>query len=134
VASLNTVIVDNPFWKTGMGSSVSAGVRWLQKEGIEAAAVAILLGDQPLVTSDHLIEMRSRIHLSTADVIAAEYDGTLGVPALFKRSLFSALSALPPSAGARNFLRQHGLKVEPFPLPAAALDVDTPADYENLPA
>jgi|tagenome__1003787_1003787.scaffolds.fasta_scaffold20952127_2 molybdenum cofactor cytidylyltransferase len=134
VASLKTVIVDNPFWKAGMGSSVSAGVRWLQKEGTEAAAVALLLGDQPLVTADDLKEMRSRIHLSTADVIAAEYDGTLGVPALFKRSLFSALSALPPSAGARNLLRQAGLRVEPFPLPAAALDVDTPADYENLPA
>jgi len=134
VASLKTVIVENPFWKSGMGSSVSAGVRWLQKDGTEAAAVAILLGDQPLVTSGHLKEMRSRIHLSSADVIAAEYDGTLGVPALFKRNLFSALSALPPSTGARNLLHEPGLNVEPFPLPAAAWDVDTPTDYENLPA
>jgi molybdenum cofactor cytidylyltransferase len=134
VAMLKVSIVENPFWRSGMGSSVSAGVSWLQKEGTEAAAVAILLGDQPLITSDHLKEMRDRIHRSAADAIAAEYDGTLGVPALFKRSLYSALSGLPPNAGARNLLRQPGLRVEPFPLPAAALDVDTPADYENLPA
>lgn len=132
VATQKSVVVDNPYWRSGMGSSVSAGVRWLRHEGTESAAIAILLGDQPLVTADHLKEMRTRLHRGSADVIAAEYSGTLGVPALFKRKLFTTLSELPPSAGARHFLRHPGLNVEPFPLPEAALDIDTPADYNSL--
>ncbi len=117
-----------------MGSSISAGMRGLNDEKTEAAAVAILLGDQPLVTAQHLQEMRSLLHQVSADVIAAEYDGTLGVPALFKRNLFTTLSELPAGIGARHLLRESGLKVEPFPLPEAALDIDTPDDYEDLTA
>ncbi len=134
LASHNIVIVENSYWQSGMGSSVSAGVRWLRNEKTEAAAIAILLGDQPLVRAEHLKEMRTRLHRVPADAIAAEYGGTLGVPALFKRKVFTALSELPPSVGARHLLRQPDLDVEPFPLPEAAFDVDTPADYDSLEA
>ena len=134
LASHRVAIVENSYWQSGMGSSVSAGVRWLRNEETEAAAVAILLGDQPLVKAEHLQEMRTRLHRVPADAIAAEYGGILGVPALFKRNVFSALSELPPTAGARHLLRQPGLDVEPFPLPEAAFDVDTPADYDRLEA
>lgn len=132
VASRKSVIVENAYWQSGMGSSISAGVRWLQQEGTEAAAIAILLADQPLVTAGHLEEMRTLLHLTAADAISAEYNGTLGVPALFKRRLFTTLANLPPAAGARHLLRQPGLHIEPFPLPEAAMDIDTPTDYESL--
>ena len=132
IAAQKSVVVENPYWQRGMGSSISAGVRWLQGEGAESAAIAILLADQPLVMADRLKEMRDRLHRGSADAIAAEYSGTLGVPALFKRSLFGRLSELPPGAGARHLLRQPGLTVEPFPLPEAALDIDTPTDYDSL--
>lgn len=132
IASQKVIVVENSHWQSGMGSSISAGVRWLRGENTEAAAVAILLGDQPLVTAEHLKAMRTRLHQLPADAIAAEYSGTLGVPALFKRNLFAALSELPASAGARQLLRQPGIRVEPFALPEAAFDIDTPADYEGL--
>lgn len=132
VASQKVVMVENSYWQSGMGSSVSAGVHWLRNEKTEAAAVGILLADQPLVNAGHLKEMRTRLHQVPADAIAAEYSGTLGVPALFKRNLFTALSELPASAGARHLLRQPGVTVEPFFLPEAAFDIDTPADYESL--
>jgi molybdenum cofactor cytidylyltransferase len=134
LASHKVAIIENSYWQTGMGSSVSAGVRWLRNEETEAAAVAILLGDQPLVKAEHLANMRTRLHRGPADAIAAEYGGTLGVPALFRRKVFSALSELPAMAGARHLLRHPGLNVEPFPLPEAAFDVDTPADYDSLEA
>lgn len=132
VATQKSVIVENTYWQSGMGSSISAGVRWLLEEGTEAAAIAILLADQPLVTARHLGDMRSLLPLTSADAISAEYNGTLGVPALFKRRLFTALAQLPPDTGARHLLRQPGLTVEPFPLPEAAMDIDTPLDYESL--
>lgn len=132
IASERVHIVHNEYWRSGMGSSVSAGVKRIQQEGFEAAAIAITLADQPLVTAGHLRAMRSQVHLSGAAIVAAQYNDTLGVPALFARKMFGALLSLPPEAGARSLLRQPGLRVKEFPLPEAAIDIDTPDDLEAL--
>lgn len=132
IASEPVEIVENGHWATGMGSSLSAGVRHLLEMETDVAAVAVLLADQPLVSSEHLRSMRNRLHLVSAPVIAAEYNGTVGVPALFRRSLLAQLSALPPEMGARALLRDPSLAVDAFPLPEAASDIDTPDDYAGL--
>ena len=72
VATLKSVVVENSYWRSGMGSSISIGVRWLQGAETDVAAVAILLGDQPLVTAEHLTDMRSRLHLTSAEAIAGK--------------------------------------------------------------
>src|SRR4051812_41730274 len=41
-----TVIVENPRWEVGMGSSVAVGVHYLQAEAAGLDAIAILLADQ----------------------------------------------------------------------------------------
>ncbi|HEY1950066.1 MAG TPA: hypothetical protein VGG97_23855, partial [Bryobacteraceae bacterium] len=68
----------------------------------------------------------------SALAVAAQYSGGLGVPAFFKRELFAALAGLPPEAGARRLLRQSGLHVSAYPLPEAAIDIDTPGDFAQL--
>ncbi len=132
IAKERVHIVHNEYWRSGMGSSISAGVKRIQREGFESAAIAITLADQPLVTAEHLRAMRREVHLSGAAIIAAQYNGTLGVPAIFSRRMFGALLELPPDAGARQLLRQPSLPVKAFPLPEAAMDVDTPDDLEKL--
>jgi molybdenum cofactor cytidylyltransferase len=132
IAKERVHIVRNEHWGSGMGSSVSAGVRRIQEEGFDSAAVAITLADQPLVTSEHLRAMRREAHRSGATVVAAQYNGTLGVPAIFARKMFGALANLPPDAGARHLLRQPELQIRAFPLPEAAVDIDTPDDLRNL--
>lgn len=132
IAAERVTVVQNPDWQQGMGASIAAGMRQLRADGVEAAAVAILLADQPLITTDHLLEMRTRLTQSNASVVAAGYSGTLGVPAIFRRSLFNALENLPPSAGARQLLMREDLSVEIFALPEAAVDVDTPEDWAAL--
>jgi molybdenum cofactor cytidylyltransferase len=112
-----------------MGASIAAGVRGLQQMETDAAAVAILLADQPLITSQHLNEMRRMLFLSAAKAVAARYDETLGVPALFKRELWMALASLSPSSGARSLLRSAAFQVDPYDLPEAATDLDTPEQY-----
>ena len=57
------------------------------------------------------------------------YAGTVGVPAVFGPAAFPALLALDPAAGAKRLLG--GDDVVPVDLPAAAVDVDTPADYRR---
>jgi len=125
-------IVQNREWVRGMGSSISAGVRQLKEMEIDSFAAAILVADQPLVSAEHLAEMRRLLITASAPVVAAKYDDVLGVPALFRRQLFGLLASLPPAAGARHILRDSGLTVTEFPLPEAALDIDTPEDLAIL--
>ena len=122
-------IVENRRWQSGMGSSIAAGVRHLQTLETDSAAVAILLADQPLVKASHLQAMRDRFSHAGAGILAARYSNMLGVPAIFKRSLFAALTALDPATGARSLLRDPAQQVTAFDLPEAAVDIDTPEDF-----
>lgn len=132
VAAKPVEIAHNENWRTGMGSSIAAGIRQLQQLQAESAAVAILLTDQPLVTSDHLIRMKRLLVTSGAPAVAAEYNGTIGVPALFRRQLLPRLVALTGEGGAKPLLRDPG--TVRFELPEAAIDIDTPADLPALDA
>ncbi len=132
VASQRVSIVQNTHWREGMGSSISAGIRHLQQEQTDAAAVAILLADQPLINAEHLDRMRTEFHRSGAAIVAAQYSSTLGVPAIFQRGLWGTLATLPPDSGARRLFADPSLKIQAFPLPQAATDIDTPEDLAAL--
>jgi molybdenum cofactor cytidylyltransferase len=132
IANHPVEIVENKAWAQGMGTSVVAGVQALQRLGTESGGVALLVADQPLVTAAHLTAMRTALARTDAMTVAAEYNGTLGVPALFKRAMLPQLAAIPPEAGARGLLRGAGIEVEAFPLPEASSDIDTPEDFAAL--
>lgn len=132
IATQPIEIVYNEDWELGMGGSVAAGVRRLQEASTDSAAVAILLADQPLVTAIHLSAMRTLLHTEKASIVAAAYNETIGVPALFKRALFPVLASLEPEAGARHILRDSAFRVAEFPLPEAGTDIDTPEDFAAL--
>jgi molybdenum cofactor cytidylyltransferase len=125
-------VVENEQWETGMGSSIAAGMRALLNGRDVPFAVAILTADQPLIEARHLAAMRDLAMRSDAEAVAAEYADTVGVPAVFKRGLYDALLSLPPAAGARQLLRGAGMEVCRFPLPEAAIDIDTREDFESL--
>ena len=132
IAGMPVEIVQNDAWQTGMGSSIAAGVGRLLEMQTGAAALAILLADQPLVEAMHLSAMRELLNANETNIVAAQYSGTLGVPAFFKHALFEKLASLSPEAGARQVIRGSGDQVTAFPLPEAAIDVDTPEDYAAL--
>ena len=56
----------------------------------------------------------------------------VGVPALFSNSLFSELINLEGDKGAKNLMRKYQDEVLAIPIPEAAIDIDTPDDYEKL--
>ena len=73
------------------------------------------------------------VHEATGSpLVAAEYGGTVGVPALFARSVWPEILALPPSAGAKQILARHAAQVQRVPFPGGAIDIDTAEDYERL--
>jgi CTP:molybdopterin cytidylyltransferase MocA len=124
-------IAENPDWALGMGSSIACGMRALEQRGFAVNAVAVLLADQPLVKASHLIRMRAALEPNCI-AVAAEYGGSVGVPAIFSREVFEELLSLPPEGGAKQLLRQLDADVARFPLPEAAADIDTPEDYARL--
>ncbi|MBV9155112.1 MAG: nucleotidyltransferase family protein, partial [Acidobacteriaceae bacterium] len=102
IAAQPVEIVQNDEWRSGMGSSIAAGIRKLREMDTDSAAVAILAADQPLITADHLAVMRKLLHTAGPPIIAAQYNGIAGIPALFKRELFATLAGLAPETGARD--------------------------------
>jgi molybdenum cofactor cytidylyltransferase len=123
--------VENTRWREGMGGSLRLGMEALRGEP-SLEAVVLMVCDQPAVTAEHLMAL-TRTHQERGQpIIASGYAGTVGVPALFDRSLFAELEALPASAGARPLLTKEPGRVAVVPLPGGELDVDTPEDVERL--
>ena len=149
LAGLPVTLVANPDHASGMGSSLRAGMTaLLALPGEPSAAgsapqavssptlaevaapdrVLLLVSDQPLVTAEHL---RLLLAAPAPDgIVAAAYNGRLGVPAVFDRRHFAALAAAEGDQGARTLLRT--LPATPFDLPEAAVDIDTPDDLRGL--
>jgi xanthine dehydrogenase YagT iron-sulfur-binding subunit len=125
---LAVAVVENDLWREGMGSSVRTAVA----AAAGSDALIIMLCDQPGVTTQALDGLVSAHQQSGALIVASAYQDTLGAPALFSREMFSELATLTGDQGARRVIQKHAERVAVVPLPEAALDLDTPQDYETL--
>ena len=137
LAGLPVLVVENPDWSRGMGTSVRAGLGALEEAASAPDAALLTLCDQPLVTALELSGLVAAFRRAEgADghqaIVAAAYGESVGVPAVFGRAYFEELRALPDDAGAKPVLRRHGKRVTPVPMPTAATDIDTREQYENL--
>jgi molybdenum cofactor cytidylyltransferase len=128
LTNLPVHIMENPDWQQGMGTSIRTGLSAMPPQ-----PVIITLCDQPLIDAAALKKLIDAHHSTNRPLIAAQYAGTLGVPALFSPEYFPALAALPNDTGAKQLLRQHADQVLPIPMEFAATDIDTPTDYQQLP-
>lgn len=122
----------NSNWQRGMGSSVVTGVTRLLEMEPNASSVALLLADQPHITAQHLAGMYAEFENSGTPILAASYAGTVGVPAIFRSSVFETLKHLAEDTGARALLRGGMAQVRRYTLPEAATDIDTPEDFAGL--
>jgi molybdenum cofactor cytidylyltransferase len=94
--------------------------------------VMIMVCDQPKITVTHINEM-GRIHIIKRPLaVASEYNGTIGVPVLFDRSVFSNLLKLDNQSGAKAVLQKLKSEIITLPLVGGEIDLDTPEDYQNF--
>lgn len=121
----------NPDWASGLGSSVRVAVDAALAAVSAAPGLLLTLCDQPQVTTDLLAEIAAA-HREGHALVAASYDGVVGVPALFARAHFAELRALDGDRGARAVLHRHASRVHAVPDAAGAWDIDTPADLARL--
>ena len=127
----NAEIVFNPKARTGMASSLQAGLRAMRPE-IEGAMV--LLGDQPLVGSRTVATlMRAwRREGSRPAVAVSQGDGGWTPPIILGRELWDELLALKGDAGARQVLQGRPELLDMVPAPGRPDDIDTPDDYAKI--
>ena len=90
--------VTNSRWAEGMGTSIQAGLAALAPEHLDG--VVITLADQPFVNAAHLAHLIAAQRRSNRPIIASEYSGTAGIPALFMRPVFDELNADGSAIGA----------------------------------
>ncbi|HEX6123891.1 MAG TPA: nucleotidyltransferase family protein [Pyrinomonadaceae bacterium] len=126
-------IVINEEWEVGISSSIKAGLARLIELGPEIDAVIIMLSDQPFVDEKTIRSLIDTYRTSGKPIVASEYNGVLGVPALFDRVMFDDLMALEGDAGARVIIRKSASeKIATISAPEAAFDIDTPQDRDRL--
>ncbi len=131
LAGLPVSVAVNEEWAAGMSTSLRVGIRTLVEMAPDVEAALITLCDQPFVTGAHLAAL---IAAFRTPITASHYNRTLGVPAVFHRSLFGELELLEGDAGARRLIQRHDAETTAFDLPEAAIDLDTPIDLNSFSA
>jgi nicotine blue oxidoreductase len=122
------VVVDNPEWPSGMGSSLSRGLLATPHSGVDAAVV--LLVDLPGVTP---AAVRRVAALASPDaLVMAGYGPRRGHPVLLGRDHWAGVAAAATGdVGARPYLAAHASSVRVVPCDDVAddRDVDTPEEH-----
>jgi molybdenum cofactor cytidylyltransferase len=113
----------------GIASSLRAGLVYHENSGLEAVLVTTC--DQPLVTGTHLRDLVRFWNKSRTEAAAAAYSGTVGIPAIFRSTLFAQLLELRGDRGAGQLLRRLP-DLSRFDMPEAAFDIDTPEKLNEL--
>ncbi|MFD8156524.1 nucleotidyltransferase family protein [Streptomyces malaysiensis] len=126
------VLVDNPDWAEGMGSSLRAGLGSLAGTGAGAALVALV--DQPGIGAEAVARVVAA-YRSPSTLAAAAYDGERGHPVLFGADRWGDITtSAVGDRGARAYLRAHQSAITLVDCSDIARtdDIDTPEDLTLL--
>ncbi|MFJ8489965.1 NTP transferase domain-containing protein [Streptomyces sp. NPDC094038] len=126
------VVVENPDWAEGMGSSLRVGLESLAGAGARAALVSLV--DQPGIGGAAVARVLGGCRDGNS-LVSAAYDGVRGHPVLFGSAHWAGIAASATGdRGARAYLKAHeeaitlvecGDVAEPY-------DIDTEADLGHL--
>jgi CTP:molybdopterin cytidylyltransferase MocA len=131
VPLLGAITVHNPDWRSGMGSSLAAGLGAVPGD---CAAAVIALVDQPLIGPD-VVRRLVAAYLAGASIAVASYGGKPRNPVLLARDEWAgALAMATGDVGARPYLQAHPELVTAVECGDIGRpdDVDTPADLARV--
>ncbi|MDF2177257.1 nucleotidyltransferase family protein [Aliiglaciecola sp. CAU 1673] len=118
-------VVHAPDWGRGMGHSLACGIEQLPDD---INHVLVTLCDQVAIEQGDYQRLLQRSHQHPEKIIASDYGQRMGVPAIFCRSDFCALTKLSGDKGARDYLQQQIARLQLVFMPNARTDIDTQDD------
>ncbi len=124
-------IIINEEWQKGMGTTLRKGVNYFLEQKELYKALIVMVCDQPYLTTKKLEELIELHKKTKAAIIATEYEGIKGVPALFSSKLFSKLATLNEDEGARKIIKRYKGVVKTVDFPKGKYDLDTPKTYQE---
>lgn len=124
-------VVVNREWKSGLSSSVQAGLSAVEPQ---VGAALFVLADQPGVTAEVIAKLIERYRKTGALIVVPTNRGRRGNPVLFGRSLFAELMEVRGDQGGRQLIVEHGDEVEEVEMGTEAIlaDIDTADDYRII--
>ena len=123
-------ILKNPYWEKGIGSSISCGIKSIQKIQ-KYKGVLIMLADQPFVDVITIQKIKDQFVSSKSKIVASQFKDSFGVPAVFSISCFDLLTSLKGDEGAKKIWTQNKMEVESCIINKYFNDIDTPKDYKE---
>ncbi|MFF8598362.1 NTP transferase domain-containing protein [Streptomyces sp. NPDC015232] len=128
------VLVDNPDWAEGMGSSLRVGLGSLRAAALPVDAALVSLVDQPGIGAAAVSRVRGAYDGRGA-LAAASYGGRRGHPVLFGANRWAGIAAgAVGDRGARDYLAAHrdAITLVDCSDVAEPYDIDTEADLGRL--
>lgn len=110
-------------WQEGMGASIKLAAN-INKD--KSTALLIMLADQPLISAEQLNLLIRRWRDQPEQICCAQFNNTLGAPAIFPIGAQHKLLTLPNNQGAKRLLTNQ--IVNTVSIPEAAWDIDTPTN------
>ncbi|WP_371600028.1 NTP transferase domain-containing protein [Streptomyces sp. NBC_00564] len=126
------VLVDNPEWEEGMGSSLRAGLDSLAGTGARAALVSLV--DQPGIGPEAVGRVLDA-YRGEGTLVSAAYEGVRGHPVLFGAAHWAGIAATATGdRGARAYLKEHAAAITLVECGDVArpYDIDTAEDLVHL--
>ncbi|MEV4514357.1 NTP transferase domain-containing protein [Dactylosporangium sp. NPDC049525] len=120
-------LVDNPTWKSGMGSSLRVGLAAVAEAETEAdaVAVAVLLVDTPGIGPDAVARLLAATNGGSKSLVTATYQGKRGHPVILGRDHWAGVATLATAdVGARAYLIAHADQVQTVSCEDIADDTD----------
>lgn len=132
LVNLDVHIIHNKQWSMGMASSLQCGLRKILTISPDLDAVVLMVCDQPFVSPCLIHQLIAGYQISNYPIVASEYAGILGVPALFHKTFFPELDRLRGDVGAKSIIYQHRSHCLSIAFMEGSIDLDTPQNLEVL--
>ena len=127
LALSDAVVVENPEYSEGLGSSLRAGVRAAPRESHH---LMVVLADQPFVAPATIDRLVRRAAEGDGKIFIPTYKGVRGNPVMFDALLAPEAERIEGDVGCRAMFPNHPHDIREVPVddPGILLDIDTEAE------
>lgn len=129
LADLSVTIKQNHAYEEGLSSSLKVGLAALPAD---CDGFLVMLGDMPLVTSEHLQQLSAAFNPAEGRaIILPTWQGKRGNPVLWARRFAQEMQSLAGDVGAKHLIGMHEDALIEISMQDAAIltDIDTPDLY-----